>query len=139
MKKHILIMCIMFFSSLAGSPPIDKTIYIQIDHPYKPYEALSYAVAMVETKNNPNAYNALENAVGLRQIRQCKLDDFNQATGKRYKLTDMYDPIKSNEVFIWHCLQFHPSDLEMMARRWNGSGELTKQYWVKVKSYLELL
>ena len=138
MKRKLLILCILFTVSLAGNPHRDKRLIIEYEPPYSPFNALSIAVGMVESKGNPMAYNAKEQATGIYQIRPCKLQDFNQATRKSYTLTEMYDTIKAKEVFLWHCQQYNVNDIERIARRWNGSGVLTDSYWEAVKKQLEM-
>jgi hypothetical protein len=144
MKRKLIILCILFTCSLAGvSPYKDKTINIQYEPPYSPFKALSIAVGIVESRSNPMAYNAREKAVGIYQIRQSMLTDFNQANGKSYTLPDMYGTKKSNEVFMWHCMKYHTTDIERITRCWNGgpmgmNKSSTKKYFEEVKKHLEM-
>lgn len=138
MKRKLLILCILFTVSLAGTPHIDKHVTILKSEPINPYLQLWEAVCSIESGHNQFAYNPLEGATGIAQIRQCKLDDYNQATGKSLQLTELFDPDKSKDIFLWHCQQFSTIDLETAARRWNGSGEATNKYWQQIKSRLNL-
>lgn len=100
----------------------------------KPYEEILQAVMQVESNGNVLAYNAEEQAVGCLQIRQCRVDHFNQLSGKNYTLQDMYDYSKAVEVFMLFADRLH--DYEKIARRWNGSGPMTDIYWSKVQKHL---
>jgi hypothetical protein len=72
--------------------------------------------------------------VGIAQISQGKLDDFNSATGHKYKLVDMYDPVKSKEVFLWHISRYDLGKVNDGIRSWNGGGKMTFVYLKKVRS-----
>jgi hypothetical protein len=144
MKRKLLILCILFTCTLAGNPHIGNGLIIEYEPPYNPFKTLSLAVGIVESKSNPVAYNARERAVGIYQIRQGMLTDFNQATHQSYTLTDMYDISLSNEVFIWHCMKYHPSEIETICRTWNGGPkgkekESTKKYFEEVKKHLDMI
>jgi len=141
MKKLILLLCFGIISSIAGSPP-SNTLTIEFKPPIEPFKALSYAVAMVESSGDRMAYNAKEQATGLYQIRPIRLRDFNQRTGKNYKLNEMYDTIKAKEVFLYYASQSHPSNLEEISRNWNAGPrgmkkQSTVKYYKKVLKYLE--
>jgi soluble lytic murein transglycosylase-like protein len=60
------------------------------------------AIAKIESNNNPQAYNAKENACGLYQIRQPCLTDYNNAHSQKYALTEMFDPKKAYKVAYWY-------------------------------------
>jgi hypothetical protein len=102
----------------------------------KPFSVLMYATAMVETMGNTLAYNELENAVGIFQIRQVRIDEYNRRTGSKYILTDMFDPANSEKVFLYFASQAGPYNLEKISKAWNGSGPLTDLYWKRIKEYL---
>jgi hypothetical protein len=79
------------------------------------------------------AFNALENAVGAFQIRQCRIEHYNKLTGKNYTLDDMYDFNKAKEVFLHFAAG---KSFEKAAKSWNGSGPMTETYWQKVQKHL---
>ena len=112
--------------------PVDKSIYIIRTGSIDPIEILWKAVCIVESNNDPLAINIKEQAIGIVQIRQCRIQHFNRLTGKDYKLEDCFDPAISKEVFM----RFATEDLEKTARSWNGSGWRTKIYWKKIKRQL---
>jgi hypothetical protein len=143
MKKLIMLLCFSIFTALAVDPHNEKALYIPESPIYRPFEALSQAVAMVESSNDPYAYNPHEKAFGKYQIRPIRLKDFNLKTGKQYQLHEMYDTLKAKEVFMFYALQRHYTETEYIARTWNGGENgmkkrSTKKYYRKVSKYLEL-
>jgi hypothetical protein len=109
---------------LTGSPVI------------RPFAGLMYATAMVETLGNPMAYNIKENAVGIFQIRQVRIDEYNRLTGSQYVLNDMFSCSNSEKVFLYFASQEGPYRLEKIAKAWNGSGPMTEIYWKRIQKYL---
>ena len=76
-------------------------------------------------------------AYGAFQIREIRLKDFNNRTGKGYTLEEMYDYNKAKDVF----LHYAKGSFEAVARGWNGGPnwrykESTKEYWKKIKLWL---
>jgi len=141
--KKALIMFLLCCSSLAGFCPENKTIPMIMDGRgiFKPYEPIRRAVGIVESNLNPKAYNKAENAVGMYQIRQIRITDYNRRTGKSYTLEEMYDPIKSEEVFMYYARQIGWRNEEKIIRCWNGGPNgmrinQTKVYYQKVLLYL---
>jgi len=114
--------------------PSTVNLTVVVRSPIERYLPLYRAVAFVETHENALSVNLEEWAFGIIQIRQCMLDDFNRATGFNYSLFDCYREEVSKKIFYWHCCRY--VDFELCARRWNGSGKMTDNYWVKVKNKL---
>ena len=135
MKK--LVLFILLFLPITLFAPSD-TVWLTIEQvkPINPYKPLAEAVSVVESNQNAFAVNEEEQAYGMYQIRQCKLDDFNAAQGTDYTLLDLFDVELSSQIFYWHCGQYSPYDFETIARAWNGSGEMTTVYWRKVEREL---
>jgi len=134
MKKMVatfLFSLIMTFAYAPTSP----FLIIEDAEPIRPYEDLWRAVCYYESRNNPLAYNEAEGATGIAQIRQCRVDHFNDLTGKSYSLSDCYDPEVSKEIFMTFALIHR--DPEIIARRWNGSGSMTEKYWRNIVAILE--
>jgi len=123
--------------SVAGYSPASNTLIITTKPPISPYQTLWEATTFIESSNNPNALNRLENAVGIAQIRPIRLKDYNQRTGKSYSLRQMYDPIISKEIWLFYATTFHPSQSEQIAKAWNGKGKSNKVYWRAVKKQME--
>ncbi len=136
MKKLILILCIAFYGDLAVCPP-NNTLTIEIKPPISPFKALLEATAFIESSGDPNALNRKEMAFGLYQIRAIRLRDYNQRTGKSYSLQDCYNIEISKEIYLYYASKFHPSDLEHIARSWNGTGQKTVEYWHKIEKHLK--
>jgi len=136
MKRLLLLLCFGILTLVAGSPP-NYTLTIATKPPIRPYEAITNAVAIVESNNNPLAYNSSEQATGLYQVRPIRLRDYNKRTGSRLKLKDMYDPLKAKQVFLYYAMQIGYQNPEKICREWNG-GERgmkkrsTKAYYKKV-------
>jgi len=142
MKRLLILLCFGIICSVAAYCPNNNTLTIEFKPPYEPFKALLTSIAWVESKNDPSALNRLENAIGLLQIRQVRIYDFNMRTGKNYTLNEMYDTIKAKYVFLYYASQSHPSNLEEISRNWNGGQrgmkkQSTIQYWKKVQKYLE--
>lgn len=134
MKKLILLITLTLPLTLFAPEPPAVTVVELL--PINPYQPLSEAVSVTESLKNAFAVNVEEQAYGMYQIRQCKLDDYNAFHGTNYVLTDLFDVELSERIFYWHCGQYSPYDFETIARAWNGSGEMTTVYWEKVKSVL---
>lgn len=132
MKQTLLLFLICL--SLKAYAPENRSLYVLRAESLRPYERLVQAVVAVESNGNPWAYNPDGESVGAFQIRQCKLDEFNNLTGKNYQLEDMFRYEKAKEVFIYFACE--SLDFEYLARKWNGSGSLTDKYWELVKQKL---
>jgi hypothetical protein len=104
--------------------------------PVEPYKKLVYAIAMVETGCDTLAYNPLEGAAGIFQIRPVRLVDYNRRTGNSYNRQDLYDYEVSEKIFLYFASNIGPYNFEKIARRWNGSGKMTDYYWSRTKAYL---
>jgi hypothetical protein len=91
---------------------------------------------MEESLGNPNAVNKLEQAYGIAQIRQIRLDDYNMRTGKKYKLKDCFNQRISKEIFMYYAHRYSHHDMSYIARKWNGSGKETYRYWKRVNARL---
>lgn len=117
------------------------------------WQKFIFAVSMVESSNNPNAYNKKENAVGILQIRPIMVREVNRVlkmnnSNDRYTLLDRWSKEKSIDMFeimaenVRCCeditrLEFY----EMVARKWNGGYRgmektATIKYWNKIKKEL---
>jgi hypothetical protein len=99
------------------------------------YEKLMKAILEVESAGDTLAYNPVEQAYGPFQIRPIRLTDYNRRTGKSYLMRDCYTMKVSREVFRYYAIRIG-SDYETIARKWNGSGVMTNDYWHKVKTVL---
>jgi hypothetical protein len=113
-----------------------NVIYIIAAEPVDPFEVLVSAIVQVESLGDPLAYNPEEEAVGAFQIRPIRVMDYNQRTGKNIKIENCYSYEISKEIFLYYARLTGYPDYETIARNWNGSGEMTTEYWRRVKSFL---
>jgi len=129
MKKLITIL--FLFVSLRLFAPGYTVGYIAEGTKIDPFKKLMFAVGMVESKNDTLAYNPVEDAYGIYQIRYIRIRDFNERTGKRYKLSDCYKKTVSDEIFLYYATL----NLEATCKNWNGSGPKVEKYWGKIKKH----
>ena len=126
-----IVILILMFTIPAFSPGTgEATIFRQ--EAIMPYEKLWRAICKVESNNNPLAYNPHEGAVGIAQVRLCRIKDYNRLTRQNMPLKAMYDPLKAKEVFMYFAGQFSPDDILGICRSWNGQSRMNK-YYKKVK------
>jgi len=135
MKKMVGIICMSLFS-LNVFAPETKALLIEPAPSVNPFGRLIYAIGMVETKLDTLAYNPEEEAVGYFQIRPIRLLDYNIRTGSSYTMSDMYDYSIAEKVFLYYASQIGPYNKEKIAKKWNGSGAMTRIYWKKVRKHL---
>jgi len=131
MKRIYLLLILMILSAIIYAPG-DRSIILERPAEINPYTGIWEAVCWVESRHNAAAINPDEQAYGIAQIRQCKLNDYNQAWGSDHDITDCLDPELSRKIFMWHCAQYDNQDEAV--RRWNGSGPATYEYLAMVRS-----
>lgn len=113
-----------------------KFACIRAAKPLDGYNRLIEALVQVESAGDTLAYNEFEEARGAFQIRPIRLLDYYLRTGVSYSTEDCYDYDISKVIFLYYARQTGHRDYETIARNWNGSGELTLDYWKKVKANL---
>jgi hypothetical protein len=137
MKRALLVLFLSICSLLSYAPDFGKILYLPMPTPINKiinyYDPLIDAIFKYESNYNELAYNEKENAVGGLQIRQCRIDHYNQLSGKKYTLNDMYDFNKAKEVFL---LFAKGKTFEQAAKDWNGHGPMTEIYWNEVRQLL---
>jgi hypothetical protein len=136
LRKSGLICFLVLLFSLPASAPGWKSLTIYEPSPVEPFRRLVFAIGMVETEGDTLAYNPFEEATGILQIRPIRLLDYNRRTGNNYTTDDLFDYKTSVEIFLYFADQIGPYNLELIARKWNGSGRLTFAYWDRIKQYL---
>jgi hypothetical protein len=92
--------------------PSTELLTITRPDPIKPYTGLIHAIGMVETKGDTLAYNPVEQAVGVFQIRPVRLKDYNKRTGSRYIMKDLYNYKISEKIFLYYASKASPNDFE---------------------------
>jgi hypothetical protein len=135
LRKLIFIFSFLLMGFRVAAPEANSLIIYE-SNGIGAFTDLLYATAMVETMGNPLAYNEFENAVGIFQIRQVRIDEYNRRTGSNFALSEMYDPQLSEKVFLYFASRYGPYNLEKIAKSWNGSGPMTELYWKRIKEYL---
>jgi hypothetical protein len=135
--RKIVVLTFLFLSfSFRVSAPVRDAIIIFHSQPVEPFKKLILATGLVESKGDTLAYNPIEEAVGYFQIRPIRLQDYNNRTGSKYKMTDMFDYYISEKIYLYYAGKESPYDLEKIARNWNGSGSMTDSYWKSIKKLL---
>lgn len=140
MTTTILILMI----SIRLFAPCERVAYVLRDEPVNPYEAIWQATCFLESSNDSLAYHMEENgfaSVGIAQIQNSRIIDFNARTGHNYTLVDMYQPSKAKVVFMHYASGINPNDLERISREWNGgpsgmSKKSTVEYWLLIQKAL---
>jgi hypothetical protein len=135
--KKIVFITLLFLSIAfrASSPALDS--FIIFDPPaVEPYKQLMFAIGMVETMNDTLSYNPIEEAAGYFQIRPIRLQDYNRRTGSHYTKKDLFNYEISEKIFLYFADQIGPYDFEQIARKWNGSGNMTTYYWNRIREFL---
>lgn len=136
MKKIILLMALSLFHLVAGSPP-ESVLYIEHSEGVNPFLHLWEAVIEVEAGGDPYAVNIREQAYGIAQIRQVRLDDYADRTGIRYTLEDCYDKKISKSIFMYYAGEIGICSPERIIREWNG-GPRGMQKRSTIKYYLQV-
>ncbi|TAL64022.1 MAG: hypothetical protein EPN88_11495 [Bacteroidetes bacterium] len=134
-KKIVFILLLMSFA-FRVSAPSRESIIILVSRPIEPYKRLIKAIGIVETRSDTLAYNPIEKAAGYFQIRPIRLEDYNKRTGSNYIMKDLFNYDISEKIFLYFADQIGPYDFEQIAKKWNGSGHLTINYWKQIKKYL---
>lgn len=135
--RKLKIVCFILLSfSLRVSAPCWKSLTIYELNPAEPYKRLVFAVGMVETENDTLAYNPVEAAAGIFQIRPVRLIDYNKRTGSNITRKDLFNYETSEKIFLYYAEKAGPYNFEQIARKWNGSGQRTIAYWGRIKQYL---
>lgn len=136
LRKIFIISFILLSFSLQVSAPAWESLAIFEQVPVEPYRKLAYAIGMVETKGDTLAYNPTEEAAGYFQIRPIRLIDYNIRTGSSYTRQDLFSFETSEKIFLYFADLIGPYNLEQIARKWNGSGHQTVNYWNRIKRFL---
>jgi hypothetical protein len=143
MKKIFLLLLSILFSSLSiGSTDVPPELFIFESVGIQSYDPLIRAIFIHESGGNQFAINQSEMAVGPGQVRQCRVDHYNNLMGTSYQLEDFFSYELTEEMFVYFTChdgngnEIEPKSYEMAARDWNGSGPMTIEYWNKVKTLL---
>lgn len=69
-------------------------------------------IAAIESHNNPHAYNKHSHAIGLCQITETVLIDYNEHFGTNWKLLDLYNMDLNMMVASWYLNDRIPAMLK---------------------------
>ena len=136
LRKLVFLIFLFLSFTLRVSAPGTNFMTIFDFPPIEPYKQLVLAIGIVETKSDTTAYNPVEEAAGYFQIRPIRLLDYNNRTGSNYTLIDLFNYEISEKIFLFYADKIGPYDFELIARKWNGNGRLTVNYWNRIKEYL---
>ena len=135
--KQTILVCAMLMASLAVNAQKKSESY--------DWNKVINAIAMVESKGNPKAFNPNGNCAGLLQItpglvKQCNIWLKAKKSKKRYTLADRYNVKKSKEMFVMVQKNYNKSNnVEKAIRVWNGGPGYTlkgtNEYYMKVMKY----
>jgi len=137
MKKVFAIITMLIWIRMLAAPPGINILVILKHEPLNNLEAIWGAVCQVESGGNPYAWCTDINgkpSVGISQIQQSRISHYNRLTGASYTLDDCLNPEVSEEVFMYFARRI--GNEERLIRAWNGSGEMTDAYLIKVKRQL---
>ncbi len=134
--KKIISISLMLLFTFRVFAPVNKAVVIYNTSPVDPFRKLIHAIGMVETKHDTLAYNPVEKAVGYFQIRPIRLEDYNTRTGSHYTMKDLYNYKISEKIFLYYASEIGPYNFEQIAKKWNGSGKKTLEYWKNVSNNL---
>lgn len=113
------------------------TNIIDLEAEWVALSRLAHAFAIVESNDNPNAYNPAENAVGLLQIRPCMVAEANRIVGEDiYDNLDRWDSITSIAIFHTVMMAKNPSlDVNKAIEIWNPNASCGYSNLVKSVYY----
>jgi hypothetical protein len=135
--KKIKIVCFLLLSiSFKAGAPVWNSLNIAMPLATEPFKHLVYVIGLVETAGDTLAYNPLEEAYGIFQIRPVRLNDYNSRTKSSISRQDLFNYEVSEKIFLYYAGQIGPYKFEKIARNWNGSGRKTDFYWDRVKELL---
>lgn len=134
----ITLIILIFLFSTARCPE-RHCVYIEKTEAIQPYEAIWNAVCAIESSGDRYAYHLEDNgteSLGIVQIQDIRVREYNQLTGQNLKHTDVYDFEISKMVFTFYAHRYGPYRIDEFVRSWNGKGKATYQYLAKVKAKL---
>jgi hypothetical protein len=135
--KSTFLITLLLAISLRMYAPNHVEVYIVMQEKINPYEPIWRAVCKYESKNDSSAFcvdvNGLP-SIGVAQIQQSRLSDYNAQSGHNYHLSDMFSPVRSRELFMWFASR--SKNIDKFIRSWNGSGDATVIYLQNIKKLL---
>jgi hypothetical protein len=135
--KRLIALLFVFISADLFAPGMTE-LPIGVGVPLNPFEKQWYATIKVELQGKPDTtINRDEWAYGPGQVREVRLTDYNRRTGSHYTLEDCLDRAVARKIYMYYAGKYDPTDLETVARAWNGSGPKTDEYWRKIQKAMD--
>lgn len=125
--KACLIILFALLSATLAAPPSGELVIIRTEA-INPYTKIWEAVCQIESGNNPFAYNPIESASGIAQIRDMRLIEYNARFKKCVSQNSLFDPETSKSIFMSGIGKYNPSDIKAIAVYWNGKSTTNKYY-----------
>lgn len=116
--------------------PSAKYLCVEVSEKINPFDIALKAIGIYESKGDILAYNPLEEACGIYQIRPIRLLDYNQRTGKNYQQQDLFREDISREIFMYYAQRIGPYEIDKAIKQWNGSGPATEVYLNEIKGII---
>jgi hypothetical protein len=148
MKKILsLVLLLIYIPAFAPSTNIDykEVVIKEIRLTAHKLNVINSIIA-IESNGNELAFNELEDAAGIMQIRPIMVDEINRLLGfKKYNINDRWNAEMSKSLFIDLQDFYNPAwDLEIAARTWNGglngmNKPSTVNYFKKIKAKYVIL
>ena len=132
MKQSLLLFFLLI--TIRVMAPTERFQPLLKPDPVNPYLNLYNASCFVESSHRAKVINEKEQAWGIVQIRQVKLDDYNKETSNHYTLQDCLNPDISKMIWMHFASKYDYRDCESIAKTWNRSK--TEKYWNKIKNSL---
>jgi hypothetical protein len=123
-------MCCEESLSDPSDPLTPPDTVIDLEKEWNEVAKLAHAFAVVESNDNPAAYNKKENAVGWLQIRPCMVAEANRIIGEDiYTLSDRWDSLTSIAIFHTVMMVKNPSlDVNKSIEIWNPNATPTYRH-----------
>lgn len=120
MLKIAILLLVLSFRAYS---PEHKELPIVEGESIQPYEAIWQVTCSTESSHNPYAIGdtaLVRHSYGIVQIRESRLDEYNNLTGKHYTVNDLFKVSVSKEIFMYYACRYNPSQTESISRCWNG-------------------
>jgi hypothetical protein len=135
--KSLFLITLFLALAIRLYAPDHRVLYITVSDKIQPFQRIWDVICEYESGNNPLAFcidiNGLP-SVGIAQIQESRLNDYNNQSGDNLTLAEMFNPEKARKVFMWFASKSKTND--SFIRSWNGSGPMAEIYLQNIKSHL---
>jgi hypothetical protein len=138
MKRLMIIILLLLSKGLQGDTELPDTGFWEHRRHLRHVSNIIDRLQVLESQNDPKAFNKREQAAGILQIRPIMVREINRLLREeRYTLEDRWCPDTSREMFITYQNIVNPTwDEELACKKWNGGiqGNLnpkTEKYYQK--------